>query len=239
MGPSPPASRSLQLGGARGQPLACRALQRDGRSSRGEPLGALSRLRRPDLVAFRRSGTRESALQEGSGASPSVFPLLDKDALPGDLQSAWQRSMQRRGEARFVAAAAQAPELYRWYSEAFYGGLFHGGQAPAYYKEMGRLRLSTVHGCRSCNLGNRVDAAEAGLSEEQVQNIQDARHPCFDGADRAVLALADLVSLDGAGATLSQDLYAQLRTSFTDGQIFELGMVFALLAGHGAFSVRL
>ena len=166
---------------------------------------------------------------------PRVFPTLDKSQLPAAMQEAWERSLSRRGEAAFVAAAGQAPEVYRWYADAFYAQLFYGGDAPIRAKELGRLRLSGIHGCRSCNLGNRLDAREAGLTEEQIRHIGNSEHPCFDAADRAVLALADLLSLQGGDRALSPELYEALRARFNDGQIFELGMAFGLLAGMARF----
>ena len=164
-----------------------------------------------------------------------TFPILSKAELPPPMQQDWERSLARRGEAAFIGGAGHAPDLYRWYADEFYGRLFYGGEVPIRYKELGRLRLSTVHGCRSCNLGNRLDAGAAGLTDEQIRCIEDPQHPCFDAADRAVLALADLVSLQGVGATLGAELYGALRRSFRDGQIFELGMTFGLLAGMAQF----
>ena len=164
-----------------------------------------------------------------------TFPILSKAELPPPMQRDWERSLARHGEAAFIGGAGHAPDLYRWYADEFYGRLFCGGEVPIRYKELGRLRLSTVHGCRSCNLGNRLDARAAGLTDEQIRRIEDPQHPCFDAADQAVLALADLVSLQGVGATLGAELYGALRLSFRDGQIFELGMVFGLLAGMAQF----
>ena len=164
-----------------------------------------------------------------------TFPILSKSELPPAMQGDWERSLARRGEAAFIGGAAHAPDLYRWYADEFYGRLFYGGEAPVRCKELGRLRLSNVHGCRSCNLGNRLDARDAGLTDEQIRRIDNPRHPCFDAADQAVLALADLVSLKGLGATLGAELYGALRRNFSDGQIFELGMVFGLLTGMAQF----
>lgn len=164
-----------------------------------------------------------------------AFPILGKSELPPAMQGDWERSLARRGEAAFIGGAGHAPDLYRWYADEFYGRLFYGGEAPVRCKELGRLRLSSVHGCRSCNLGNRLDARDAGLADEQIRHIDNPQHPCFDAADQAVLALADLVSLKGLGATLGAELYGALRRSFSDGQIFELGMVFGLLSGMAQF----
>ena len=164
-----------------------------------------------------------------------AFPVLGKSELPPAMQGDWERSLARRGEAAFIGGAGHAPNLYRWYADEFYGRLFYGGEAPVRCKELGRLRLSSLHGCRSCNLGNRLDARDAGLTDEQIRHIDNPQHPCFDAADQAVLALADLVSLKGLGATLGTELYGALRRSFSDGQIFELGMVFGLLSGMAQF----
>ena len=121
------------------------------------------------------------------------------------------------------------------YRKDFYQKLFYGGKAPVKYKELGRLRLSSVHGCRSCNKGNRLDAKDNGLTDAQISNIDNADADAFDAADRGVIALADLVSLDASGAQLDSKLYDELKLHFTDGQIVELGMVFSFLAGVAKF----
>ncbi|MEO1576329.1 MAG: carboxymuconolactone decarboxylase family protein [Pseudomonadota bacterium] len=165
----------------------------------------------------------------------SVFPFLRKSDLPDELHSLWDQSVARRGEARFVSGAAHSPGTLKWYIESFYGQLFYGGEVPARYKQLGRLRLSTVHGCASCNRGNRIDAADNGLNEAQIHNIHDAAHACFDDADRAVLALADLVSMDGNGRRLDAATYDALKEHFSNGQIIELAMTLAFLSGMARF----
>lgn len=165
----------------------------------------------------------------------TVFPLLSRDELPLHMQDVWDRSEQRRGEAKFIAGIGHSPKVFDWYAQDFYTKLFYGGDVPAKYKELGRLRLSSVHGCKSCNKGNRLDAKDNGLTDAQISNIDDVENDAFDAADKAVLALADLVSLDGAGAQLDTQLYSDLKAHFSDGQIFELGMALAMLAGMARF----
>lgn len=160
---------------------------------------------------------------------------MTKNELPGDLQALWDQSVARRGEARFVSGAAHSPSALKWYVESFYGQLFYGGEVPSKYKQLGRLRLSTLHGCASCNRGNRIDAREHGLSEEQIEHIADANHASFDDADRAVLALADLVSMNGNGGRLDKTTYRALSAHFANGQIIELAMTLALLSGMARF----
>lgn len=163
------------------------------------------------------------------------FPGRARDSLPPELQAQWDRSVERRGEAKFIGAAAHAPELLAWYAEQFYDGIFYHGRVAARYKELGRLRLSTLHGCRSCNRGNRLDAVEAGLTEAQILAIDDIAGGPFDAAEQAVLRLADVIAITAPDGRLSEPLYKELREHFDDAQIFEMGFVFGLLAGMAKF----
>jgi alkylhydroperoxidase family enzyme len=92
-----------------------------------------------------------------------------------------------------------------------------------------------VHGCRSCNKGNRLDAEAAGLSSGKIAAIGDIESNVFNAADKAVIQLADLMSLHANGGRLSQSLYDDLRVHFNDGEILELSLVFSFLAGMAHF----
>ena len=92
---------------------------------------------------------------------------IDAAEMPEDIASAWEASMALRGDATFFEVFANHPDLYRWYVGSFYGEVFRGGTVAQPYKELLRLRLSTLHGCRFCNQGNRRDALAAGLTEAQ------------------------------------------------------------------------
>lgn len=167
--------------------------------------------------------------------SDTVFPLLDKSALADSLQQAWERSEKRRGEARFVAGVGHSPRAYEWYTQSFYGHFFYGGDVARRYMELGRLRLSTIHGCRSCNRGNRLDAREGGLSEEHIRQIDNVDSEVYDEADRAVLALANLIALDAEKARLDDALWQRLQPHFSPRQIIEMAMAFAVLSGMARF----
>lgn len=163
------------------------------------------------------------------------FPSRARTSLSPELQAQWDRSVERRGEAKFIGAAAYAPELLEWYSEKFYGDIFYAGRVANRYKELGRLRLSTLHGCRSCNRGNRLDAIEAGITEAQINAIDAVAGGPFDAAEQAVLKLADAIAITAPDGRLDEPLYKELNEHFDEGQIFEMGFVFGLLAGMAKF----
>ena len=159
---------------------------------------------------------------------------IPHDELPPQMQAAWKRSIEIRGEADFIEAAGNAPELFEWYAD-FYQRVFYGGRVPVRLKELARIKLSMVHGCAYCNRGNRIDALAAGLTEAQLQALDDPDSPAFAPEERAVLRLAGRISLANASGELDPALYAELRRHLDDAQIFELGMTMAVLTGMAKF----
>lgn len=164
-------------------------------------------------------------------------PLNRVDAadMPEDIASAWEASMALRGDATFFEVFANHPELYRWYVGSFYGEVFRSGQVAQPYKELLRLKLSTLHGCRFCNQGNRQDALAAGLTDEQIDAFDDPENGPFTDAEKAVLALGEQLALTQPGGTLNTALHLELANHFSDAEILELGLVGGILAGVAKF----
>ena len=160
---------------------------------------------------------------------------VQADAMPADLREAWSHSMDLRGDATFFEAFANHPDLFRWYVNEFYGCVFHGGLVDRRYKELLRLKLSTLHGCRFCNQGNRADASAAGFSDEEIDAITDMSSDVFQGADKAVLSLALRLSMIDTGGRIDDASFGMLSEHFDDAQIIELGMVGAFLSGMAKF----
>ena len=160
---------------------------------------------------------------------------IAKDDLPQNMRVAHDQSMQLRGDATFFEVFGNHPDLYRWYTESFYGEVFRGGRLDQRIKELARFRLSTLHGCRFCNQGNRADALAAGLSEADLDRIGDYEHASFSEREVAALRLADRLALTSADGELDQPLYDQLRHHFDDAEILELGLVLGVLSGVAKF----
>ena len=169
-------------------------------------------------------------------AEASAFPKLDHDELPISIQAIWDLSYARRGEAKFIAGMGHNPELLDWYLKDFYQKVFYGGNVDRRYKELGRLRLSHIHGCRSCNLGNRLDAIEGGLCDTEVDHIHELNFEGFSEADKSVMKLADLMSLAAEpGSVLEEKLYVDLAHYFSNAEVLEMAMTFSLLSGIARF----
>ena len=167
---------------------------------------------------------------------PSPFlKRVPPDELPDRLRADWQKSMELRGDATFFEVFGNNPALYDWYTKQFYGEVFHGGAVPRRIKELVRLRLSTMHGCRFCNQGNRRDALAAGLTEAEIDGLADYENASFSAAEKAALRLADQMLLSNPNGVLSQSLYNDLQEHFTDAELLELGLTMAVLSGMARF----
>jgi AhpD family alkylhydroperoxidase len=165
----------------------------------------------------------------------TLLHRVPPESLPADIADMWRRSMDLRGDATFFEAFGNHPELFAWYIDSFYGGFFRSGRVEQKLKELLRLRLSTLHGCKFCNQGNRLDALAAGITAEQVESIEDPDSPAFNELEKATLRLADEICLTQPRGSLDESLYSDLKKHLDDAQIMELGMVAGLLTGMAKF----
>lgn len=72
---------------------------------------------------------------------------IPREELSPKLAALHDQCSKEAGEARFVEAGANAPELLDWYFDSFYRGVFYGGRVDVRTKELLRLKLSKTHGC--------------------------------------------------------------------------------------------
>ena len=152
------------------------------------------------------------------------------------MRAAYEKSLELRGDGTFFEVFAHHPDLYRWYSDSFYGQVFAGGLVDRRTKELVRYRLSTLHGCRFCNQGNRADARAAGVAARALDAIDDYEASTeFSEAHRAAIALADRLALTSDDWKLDDHLYERLGAHYSDAQILELGVIIGVLCGMARF----
>lgn len=163
----------------------------------------------------------------------SKLPVSD---LPEPAKQAWSQLNALTGDASFVEVFAQAPELLEFVMSEFYGKIFFGGRVDQRYKQLARLKLSMIHGCRTCNKQNTVGALEAGISQDEINALDDYEHGPFSEADKAVLRYTELMSMSNESQRLQPELYGQLNRHFNDAEICELGAVCAFVTGFAKLS---
>ena len=161
----------------------------------------------------------------------TLMTRIRRDELPQPLHVAWDTLNKLTGEPTFVEVFAQNPAMLDFVMNQFYGQIFFAGQVDQRYKQLARLRLSTLHGCRTCNKQNVPGALAAGITQAQVDAIGDFEHGPFTEAEKAVLAYAEQVALTNMDGKLTPQLYARLRAHFSDSDLCELGVVMAVISG--------
>ena len=67
--------------------------------------------------------------------------------LPDGIAAMLDATEQLEGDANFLQAGANAPELLEWYFDSFYKRGFYEGRVDIRTKELLRLQLSKRHGC--------------------------------------------------------------------------------------------
>ena len=168
----------------------------------------------------------------------ATLERIPRDELPEQFALAWDTLNELTGEPAFVEAFATAPHVLGFVMGDFYQNLFFEGQVDQRYKQIARLRLSALHGCRTCNKQNTAGAAEAGLSQAEIDAIMGdyASSDALSAADKAVLEFADQVAMTNPAGKLTPELTASLRAHFSSADICELGTVMAVISGMAKLS---
>jgi len=163
----------------------------------------------------------------------SATPLarLQPGDMPDELKEVWQTLNDLTGEPTFVEVFAQAPAMLDFVMRQFYRDIFFGGKVDERYKQLARLRLSQVHGCRTCNKQNVPGALAAGFTEAQIAAMSAPTPGLFTDAELAVLEYAEQMALTNHDGKMDEALYARLRVHFSDADICELGTVMAVIGG--------
>ena len=147
------------------------------------------------------------------------------------MQTHWERANQLTGDATFIEVFGSNPKVFDWYINDFYQNLFYSGRIETTLVELIRLRLANIHGCAFCNKGDSVHALEAGISQQQIDSLDDPKEPLFSKREILALELANTMALINLKGQLSEELYKELSTEFQDGEIIEIGLIMAVLVG--------
>ncbi|MFL2771655.1 MAG: carboxymuconolactone decarboxylase family protein [Rhodospirillaceae bacterium] len=163
------------------------------------------------------------------------FRKMTRDELPKNMLESWDSSMALHGDATFTEVLGNAPHMYHWYIDDWYKNVFYSGRFDRKIVELVRLRLANIHGCAHCNRGDRVDAREAGVPEEQIEGMDDYENGPFSEKEKSALALADVMVLTNPNGSVTKEIYDRAHQHFTDGEMVELGMIMAVLCGMAKF----
>lgn len=153
------------------------------------------------------------------------------DELPDDFRRKVEQVRRLTGDAEFHRVAANAPQLVDFYWRTFYGQIFFGGAVDVRTKELVRLRLAGLHGCRFCQAGDAASAREHGVTDDEIEAVWRLSDDGFSAAEQAALELATVLSNAEPDGVVSAALKARLGDFYSDEQHVELLFVIAVLTG--------
>jgi alkylhydroperoxidase family enzyme len=166
----------------------------------------------------------------------TLFTRTGRDQMAPQWRPAWDLLNGLTGDATFVEVFAQAPDMLEFVMRQFYAKVFFGGAVEQRYKQLARLKLSLIHGCRTCNKQNVPGALEAGFTQAQVDALSDGNSEPFAPAERAVIDYAEQIALSNMEGRMTPALFARLRAHFSEAQILELGTAMAVISGMAKLS---
>lgn len=166
----------------------------------------------------------------------TLLTRTPRDAIAPQWQPAWDAMKSLTGDATFVEAFAQRPDLLDFVMNHFYMAIFFGGKVDNRYKQLARLRLSLKHGCQTCNKQNVPGTLSAGYTQQQIDGLTSDRLEGFTPAEQAVIHYADQVALTNMDGDMTPQLFADLRAHFSEGDILELGTAMAIISGMAKLS---
>jgi alkylhydroperoxidase family enzyme len=166
----------------------------------------------------------------------TLFTRTGRDHLAAPYQPAWDMLHKLTGDATFVEVFAQAPAMLDFVMQQFYAKVFFGGAVEQRYKQLARLELSLIHGCRTCNKQNIPGAIGAGFTQTQIDALVAGDMEPFTPAERAVIDYAEQIALSNMDGHMSAALFERLRAQFSEAQILELGTAMAVISGMAKLS---
>jgi uncharacterized peroxidase-related enzyme len=104
-----------------------------------------------------------------------------------------------------------------------------GSRMSGRIKELVVIKTSHVNGCRYCYAHNTALGEAAGITHEEIIEISSDDYLDSDTlseAEKLAVHWAEAVTLNTAAK--SDDLFAEMKRVFTDGEIVELTMVSAM-----------
>jgi alkylhydroperoxidase family enzyme len=166
----------------------------------------------------------------------TLFTRTRRSEMAPSWQPAWEMLDKLTGDATFVEVFAQAPAMLEFVMQQFYAKVFFGGSVEQRYKQLARLKLSLIHGCRTCNKQNVPGALEAGFTQTQIDALIGGNAEPFAPAERAVIEYAEQIALSNMDGRMTAALFGKLRANFSEAQILELGTAMAVISGMAKLS---
>lgn len=163
----------------------------------------------------------------------NLYKEQSKDNIPKFLQHKIELSEQLTGDSFFLNIFSSNSEVARVYYEEFYNKIFYKGKVNIRLKELIRLRLAGISGCKYCISIDENSAINNGLSEQDIINAKNNNLEQFTELESTILQLTNHIALSNAHERVNKNIIKSILDSLGQEQLIEILFVVALLSGMG------
>jgi AhpD family alkylhydroperoxidase len=103
---------------------------------------------------------------------------------------------------------------------------------PAEEREVARMRIAQLNACNACSNFRAPSVLAAGVTEDLYEHLDDAaNYPGYSQRQRLAIEFAERFAADHR--QIDDDLFARMRSDFSDKEILDLTMCVAVYLGLG------
>jgi AhpD family alkylhydroperoxidase len=155
------------------------------------------------------------------GEQTTRIPLLERDQVSPEIANVYDALLKQRGVVpNMFKTLAHTPALALGIA-GFLKSLLGDSALPGWYKELIATRMSVLHNSQYAISAHALSARQKGATEEQIAAVKgDFAQGPFTDAEKLGLVCAD--RLHRSGRELDDELFAKLKSYYTDAQIVEL-----------------
>jgi AhpD family alkylhydroperoxidase len=149
------------------------------------------------------------------------IPLLGRDQVSPEIAAVYDALLKQRGVVpNMFKTLAHTPALALGVA-GFLKSLLSDSALPGWYKELIATRLSVLHNSQYAIAAHALSARQKGATEEQIAAAKgDFERGPFSEAEKLGFVCAD--RLHRSGSDLDDEVFAKLKSVYTDAQIIEL-----------------
>ena len=163
----------------------------------------------------------------------NLYHEINEKEAPDFLEQKIIKSKKLTGDAFFLKVFGTSEISSRVYYEEFYDQVFYKGKVAIRLKELLRLRLAGISGCKYCISVDENSALNNGVTEKEIFYAKNGMLEKFPNKGRKLLELTEHISLSPASERANKSLIKDLLKDFTQEEFIEISFVIAVLTGMG------
>lgn len=146
---------------------------------------------------------------------------LSRNQVSVDIATFYDRVFAQRGNVpNMFRTMAHRPEIFRTMF-AHFDAVLNTGTLPTRLKELVIVRTSQINDTPYCLASHTILAKKLGWTDSQLEGLPNfSERSDFTPAEKAALRFAEVVTRDANA--VSDELFAEIRSYFSEGDVVEL-----------------